>query len=1030
MKKMILTLLLVISTLFSISVMADPLPPNGIPVEITQPDGTPISARMFGDEFFGYVATSDSYTIMQNTQDAQWYYVKMTPDGTDVMMSDKIVGKDYPLGIEKMTLPPANTIRAKRNTEFMKQRGVGLATVEREKIQRKIYKKESLEVINEAITGFNKKYTNEAPMALVTEKQLKSKVPMEPPPVFGQSEVVGLVVLAKFKDETELIPRQEIDNLFNKENYSNARGGNCSVRDYFYDQSLGKVTFTNVVTDYYTMPKTRKEYLDSPDGSSVFVNDIMQLLNADESLDAKLETVTAQGDREIALSFLYNGERPTTWAGPLWPHASWGGLSGKYIRNKRLWGYQMSDISSSPTIGVYAHELGHLVFTFVDYYDYGYYDNYRSQGIGAHCIMSSGSYNNGSNTPAPINGYLRLSLGWLEAQELNQTEGRLVVNPNSNIIYKHPKNDDPREYYLIEGRLMNNNNKYHDYLPGEGLVIWHVDEAKSGTEEQDRSPTKHYELSLVQADGKYDLETANGQSLYTDYYDGSTLRNCFNNETTPPSVWWNGNYAGFSLNNIAISESRTSITADYFASPTVKTPLITPPTKSYSDGIEVTISCETEGVDIFYSVDGFDPDTSATSRTFKYVNKFSPPTAGKDYVIVKAIATKNGFAPSQVATVVYSHSFVTFIYPTEGLNINASDNIILRFIPLIDMTSIAISVVDENGKTKQGPWNMDVVRDSTNNGDYYYDLEKLNRGEEYHTQGLSTGIGENDPVQRNYRIKILPNGQETAASYSPYFNVGMKQTITTTQQSIFLNTDRVDSKTATIIATATTPSPNTPITYKSENSSIATVNGSGIVTAVAPGFTRIQLNKLGGLAERKAYFDADTVYIDVQVQSDEVITQSIIADNIATFVDSKVTLPAHATSFLPLTFESLHTNIATIDVTTGEITPKSVGEATIVITQAGNSYYKKVTKEITVYVYEKIVAETPSEPTPAGVVIQWNIAPGIPCNIFRSETENGNFNYEVSRNNTLGRFTDTTAIPGKRYWYKVELAAPIQITNP
>lgn len=77
----------------------------------------------------------------------------------------------------------------------------------------------------------------------------------------------------------------------------------------------------------------------------------------------------------------------------------------------------------------------------------------------------------------------------------------------------------------------------------------------------------------------------------------------------------------------------------------VAKPVFSIGTGSYVDPQEVTISCETEGAEIFYTTDGTEPSTSS--------NKYTAPLAITATTTLKAIAAKDG-ATSSVTTAVYT----------------------------------------------------------------------------------------------------------------------------------------------------------------------------------------------------------------------------------------------------------------------------------------------------------------------------------------------------------------------------------------
>lgn len=86
------------------------------------------------------------------------------------------------------------------------------------------------------------------------------------------------------------------------------------------------------------------------------------------------------------------------------------------------------------------------------------------------------------------------------------------------------------------------------------------------------------------------------------------------------------------------------------ASYTIATPVATP-TFSLAEGTytsiqTVTISTDTEGADIYYTIDGSEPTTSS--------NKYSKPISVDETMTIKAIAVKDGMANSTVASATYT----------------------------------------------------------------------------------------------------------------------------------------------------------------------------------------------------------------------------------------------------------------------------------------------------------------------------------------------------------------------------------------
>ena len=70
---------------------------------------------------------------------------------------------------------------------------------------------------------------------------------------------MGLCLLVQFPDVIGTISREEVEAFCNKVGY-NGFGNNGSVRDYFSDNSDGKLLYTNVIAPYYTAKHPRSYY--------------------------------------------------------------------------------------------------------------------------------------------------------------------------------------------------------------------------------------------------------------------------------------------------------------------------------------------------------------------------------------------------------------------------------------------------------------------------------------------------------------------------------------------------------------------------------------------------------------------------------------------------------------------------------------------------------------------------------------------------------------------------------------------------
>ncbi|MEZ0231089.1 MAG: immune inhibitor A domain-containing protein, partial [Planctomycetota bacterium] len=168
------------------------------------------------------------------------------------------------------------------------------------------------------------------------------------------------------------------DMLFTKGFAKDADGRavHGSVRDYYHDQSAGKLDVTGTVFDWVTIPAKRKDIESqgwyAPLAKRSVLNAALDRLLAREGKNAL--------DAYDGLGFLVAGDSSAKWGTVLWPHSSMVFHGGK------VWRYYLSDAASGefPTIGVHAHEIGHVL---------GLPDEYGVQGGGSgiYCLMAVGN---------------------------------------------------------------------------------------------------------------------------------------------------------------------------------------------------------------------------------------------------------------------------------------------------------------------------------------------------------------------------------------------------------------------------------------------------------------------------------------------------------------------------------------------------------------------------------------------------------------------------------------------------------------
>ncbi|WP_442597943.1 M6 family metalloprotease domain-containing protein [Neobacillus sp. D3-1R] len=256
--------------------------------------------------------------------------------------------------------------------------------------------------------------------------------------------------------------------------------------------------------------------------------------------------------------------------------------------------------------GVFAHEFGHAL-GLPDFYDTAY----TSEGTGNYSMMAGGSwmrYPNAAaysgNSPVHFDPYSKMFLGWAKPIEVKPEDGVKTVtlkpvnaaDGDKAFVKMEVPGSNGTEYFLFENVQQQGFNKglIRQGADAHGLVAWHVDEnvlnlyksagfrpnnvenwmnkrfqynqsqtASNGT------VVTHYGLSVLQADGKYDLEHYVNRGDAGDFFKtGSKLTPTTSNVHTGSYYFWQSNSAVPADSGINVTDIKEnadgSITAKFF----------------------------------------------------------------------------------------------------------------------------------------------------------------------------------------------------------------------------------------------------------------------------------------------------------------------------------------------------------------------------------------------------------------------------------------------------------------------------------
>lgn len=179
--------------------------------------------------------------------------------------------------------------------------------------------------------------------------------------------------------------------------------------------------------------------------------------------------------------------------------------------------------------------------------------------------------------------------------------------------------------------------KYYDDMTFEVTITL--------TDKQDQAAPEAFSLVFTEnADGTITAEIP--EVAGAEYsFDGTTW-----SETNTTTVQPGQAVCGY-IRMKGTEELNTSpITSETQTAPlaTVKTPTASPNGGSFSGSTTVTLSCTTEGADIYYTTDGSDPSVTST--------EYTTPITVTETTTIKAVAVKSGMTDSSVLTVTFTKS--------------------------------------------------------------------------------------------------------------------------------------------------------------------------------------------------------------------------------------------------------------------------------------------------------------------------------------------------------------------------------------
>ena len=490
--------------------IAQAVPADPTPVKVTQPDGSTVTVRLHGDEFFHFTTTQDGYTVLKN---GAGFYTYAMLSGDRLVASNRIA-RDAAL-------------RSADDRAFLATLPKGLT---------------------------DKALAQNGQRKLSSRNNAMHRVGADG--YMDYDRFRGLIILINYTDKVFSMnnPGNFYNDMVNTPNYTGyTLNGQTvrmtgSVRDYYYDNSAH--IFDPV---FDVVGPINVNYSCTDPQSTSNATEIFQeaLRRADPLID--YNDYDADGDGYVDMVFFLVAGFSANYSGNddnyLWPHmyylywAPWldGVGFGLYACSTEIAGWEgyWYDVNG---IGTFCHEFGH-VLGLPDLYDTDYNGSGgESRNPGDWSIMAGGSGSNFGRNPVGYSLYERYALGFTTPINLTE-EGSYTIQPldESNIGYRL-NTPTENEFFLIENRQ---NGKWDKNLPGHGMLVARVDSTNErvwASNEVNCNPNRMY----------YDLLRASysGRDSDSDPFPGTHGVTELNNFTTPSLLTWNNMFNDYAIENI------------------------------------------------------------------------------------------------------------------------------------------------------------------------------------------------------------------------------------------------------------------------------------------------------------------------------------------------------------------------------------------------------------------------------------------------------------------------------------------------
>lgn len=525
----------------------------------TQPDGTEVTLTRAGDEFHKYFLTDDNQIVVGNATDG--YYFATVEATTGRMVASKVAAADaasrtatqsaFVAGVDREELSKAmsTTIRTSRMAPKAGSRSL-------------------------------------SPKASLPAQSGVGLIPGTVVPHSGSPKMLVLLVEysdVKFKSSYDA--GDYFERLMNEKGFSDYNGTG-SVLDWFTDASNGAYTPQFDVYGPVTLPNSQSYYGgNDSDGYDLLAEEMV--VDGCTLLDSQVnfKDYDNNGDGYVDNIFVFyagQGEASYGDEDTVWPH-QWDlsavnkdfkldGVTIDHYACTNEW-----EQSTPDGIGTFVHEFSH-VLGIPDLYhtsEYVYYTPCEWS------VMDYGPYNNNGRTPPTYSIFERNAFGWIDPIVLDQTPRAVelshILTSNSGCII--PTSDN-NEFFLLENRQQEG---WDAYVPGHGMLIWHIDYDESVWSSNIVNNTKSHQYVDIEEANNNTNGASTSVSQNWAFPGTSGSYTSFTDTTTPSMKTWSGSSLNTPITNI--TETDGVITFDVCGGvPAIDSPVAYQPNNNTNAG--------------------------------------------------------------------------------------------------------------------------------------------------------------------------------------------------------------------------------------------------------------------------------------------------------------------------------------------------------------------------------------------------------------------------------------------------------------